>query len=99
MRRGVLSIESQFAAAVGPPSAPEPLPGRIEERLGGDLASDPLAEDLDLYALAGRGLRGRHVGIGDRATDRVAIATARDAADKLASDPNGLRAVCDRTRI
>ena len=34
-------------------SAPEPLSGRIEERLGGDLALDPLAEDLDLDRLPG----------------------------------------------
>src|SRR6266404_5015874 len=99
MRRGVLSIESRFAAAVGPPSAPEPLPGRIEERLGGDLASDPLAEDLDLDALVGHGLRRRHVGVGDRAADGVAVAAARDAADEFAADPNRLRAECDGTRI
>ena len=34
--------------ALATTSAPEPLSGRIEERLGGDLARDPLAEDLDL---------------------------------------------------
>ena len=74
-------------------------PARVEERLGRDLAGDPLAEDLDLDRLPGRGALGRQVRVGDRALDRVAVAAARHAADGLAVDAHRLGAERDRARV
>ncbi len=41
----------------------------------------------------------RHVGVGDRARDRVAVAARRDAARDVAADPHRLVAQRDRARV
>ena len=63
-----------------PALAADPLALGIAERLRGDLAGDPVAEDLDLDRLAGARRPRGQVGVGDRALDGVAVAAARDAA-------------------
>src|SRR5689334_16037365 len=70
----------------------------IEERLGGHLSPDPLAEDVDLDALPHLDRRW-DVGVGDRPRDRVAVAAARHAADDLVFDPHRLIAQRDRARV
>src|SRR5262245_18523192 len=73
-------------------SAPEPLSGGIEERLGGDLARDPFSEDLDLARLPRLGPVRGDIRVGDRALDCVAVAAARHAARDLAVDAHRLGA-------
>ena len=51
-------------------SAADALPLGVEERLGGDLARDPAAEDLDRDLGPRLGAVGRQVGVGDRARRR-----------------------------
>src|SRR5438552_11777614 len=87
-----------------PSLRPDALAVRVVERLGGHLACDPVAEDLDLDRRADGGAAGRKVGVGDRALDRVAEAAARHAAGDLAAgadrfrpERHGARVVEDET--
>src|SRR6188768_1676005 len=83
----------------GWPLRPDALASRVEERLGGDLALDPAAEDLDLDRRSGLAAIGRQVGVGDRAFDGVAVAAAGDPAGDPAADADRLVAEGDRARI
>ena len=80
-------------------AGPDPLALRVEQRLGRDLARDPLAEDLDLDRGPGLGALRRQVGVGDRALDRVAVAAGGHPAGDLAADPHRLVAERDRARV
>src|SRR5206468_12681419 len=71
----------------------------IEERLGRDLGADPLAEDLDLDRPTRLGLAGRHIRVGDRAPDGVAVPAACHSPRDRAVDAHGLGAERDRKRI
>src|SRR5439155_21634241 len=71
----------------------------IEERLAGDGARDPVAEDVDLDLPPLDGIAGREIRVRDRLPDRVAVAAARDAAHDSAVDPHRLGAERDRTRV
>ena len=74
-------------------------PSGIEQRLGGHLAVDPVAEHLDGDRRAGRGVLGRQVGVGDRAPDGVAVAARGHAPRDPAAHPHGLVAEGDRARV
>lgn len=87
------------ARAPGPDPLPRTVARTTVQRLGGDLALDPLAEDLDRDRGPRRGERGRQVGVGDRAADRVAVAAGRHPADDLAVHPHRLVAERDRPRV
>ena len=76
-----------------------PFACRIEKWLPGDLAVDPLTEDLDGHSRADCRLGNRQVGIGDRLADRVAIPATRHATHETLSHPHGLRPERDRTGI
>src|SRR6185312_582397 len=77
----------------------DPLALGIPERLVGDLAGDPVAEDLDLDGPAGLDRGTRQVRVGDRALDAVAEAAARDATHRLAVHAHGLGAERDRAGV
>ena len=51
------------------------LARRIEEWVFGDGAVEPFAEDLDLHFGSWFGVCDRQVGVGDRLSDRVALAS------------------------
>ena len=70
----------------------------IEQRLVGDDARHPFAEDLDCD-LGADAVLGREIRIRDRLLDRVAIPTARDAADQVIPDSHRLRPERDGARI
>ena len=68
----------------------------------GSAATSPATHSPKISTSTGcpgcRALRGQ-VGVGDRALDRVAVAAARDAADRGSLDANRLRAERDRARV
>src|SRR3954454_5852763 len=79
-------------------SAANAFAGRVVQRLGGDLAAHPLAEDVHLDRLADLD-SGRQPRVGDRAADRVAVAAGRDAPADLPTDADRLVAERDRTWV
>src|SRR5579871_4801801 len=74
------------------------MPLGVEQGLGGDLALDPLAKDVDrdLGALSDRR---RQVRVGDRTPDGIAVAAAGHAAYDLAAGADRLVAERDRARV
>ena len=72
---------------------------RIVERALHDLGRYPFAEDLDLGARAGHGVRGGHVRERDAAPHAAAVAARGDATAQLAVDAHGLGAQADRARV
>src|SRR6186997_3268775 len=70
-------------------SRADPRVLRVIEWLTGELETHPAAEHLDLAARADPGV-GRQIGIGDRALDGEALATARHPTDDVAVDPHRL---------
>src|SRR5204862_7931929 len=78
---------------------PDPLAGRVIERLADDLEADPVAKDRDVATRPDRRLVRRQVGIRDRSIDGEPIPTGRDPANDLAADPDRLVAKADRPRI
>src|SRR3954464_11265451 len=79
-------------------SAANALAGGVVQRLGGDLAANPLAEDVHLHHLADVD-SGRKPRVGDRAPDRMAVAAGRHAPADLAADAHRLVSQRDRARV
>src|SRR5690242_16674370 len=65
---------------------PDALAGGVEQRLGRDLAGDPIAEDVDLHRTARLGVARRHVGVRNRTLDGEAVAAARNSPGDVAVD-------------
>src|SRR5436190_14711485 len=76
-----------------------PLALGVEEGLARNLPFDPAPEDLDRDSGARVSVLGRHVRVGDRTADGVAVATGGDAAPNFAIDLHRFVAERHRARI
>src|SRR5436190_2248565 len=96
-------MPSNISAGTGFPSrgrvSTNPLAPRVEEGLARNLPFDPAPEDLDRHSGARVGVLGRHVRVGNRAAQGVAVAARGDATADLAVDLHRFVAERDRARI
>ena len=72
-------------------SCPDPVAGRVVQRLAGHLEADPLAEHLHLAARPDGGTVRRQVGVRDRALDREPVAARGHPPDDRRRRPGRAR--------